>query len=539
MNHLSGMDAAFLHMETPETPMHVGGLILFELPAGYTGDYYEDVKAHIARRMHLASVFTRKLALMPFELANPVWVEDDDIDLDYHIRRVVLSRPGTMAQVEAYVGRLHSSLLDRSRPLWEFYVIEGLASGQVGFYIKAHHAAMDGAAGAVLATAILDATAVPRTVKPPRARRLAHEPLGVAELAGAALKNTAVQYVKLARLLPAIAKVALKIALPPKDEHGKRAPRLPKGWALGPRTSFNVTITNQRVFAAQSMPLAEVKSLARQLDVTLNDIVMALCSGALRRYLEQHDGVPAKSLVAGVPVSVREAGNTDMNNQATVMLVSLSTNVEDPLERLKAINAAAVDSKRFTGSIKAAIPMDFPSFGAPWLVTGLVSLLGRTKLVNSLPPVSNLVISNVPGPQVPLYMAGAKMVTNYPVSIPAHGMALNITVQSYNGSLDFGLTACRRAVPDVRDIADHLMEALAELKAAVQARGALSALSTGVAVTQAAVPALVALAVKPRKTAAAGPRKKANGAAPVAPPAPPPKAAAKRLRRSKPATAAH
>ena len=470
MDHLSGMDAAFLHMETPETPMHVGGLILFELPAGYAGDYYEDVKAHIARRMHLASVFTRKLALMPFELANPVWVEDDDVDLDYHVRRVVLSRPGSMAQLEAYVGRLHSSLLDRSRPLWEFYVIEGLQDGRIGFYIKAHHAAMDGAAGAVLATAILDATPQPRTVKPPRARRPVHEALGVAELAGAALKNTAVQYVKLIKLLPVVARVAAKIALPPKDENGQRGRRLPKGWALGPRTSFNVAITNQRVFAAQSLPLAEVKGIARQLDVTLNDVVMALCSSALRRYLEQHDELPKKSLVAGVPVSVREAGNTDMNNQATVMLVSLATNIDDPLDRLMAIHAASIDSKRFTGSVKAAIPMDFPSFGAPWLLTGMVSLLGRTKLVNSLPPVTNVVISNVPGPQLPLYMAGAKMVTNYPVSIPAHGMALNITVQSYNGSLDFGLTACRRAVPDVRDIADHLVQALAELQDAAAAR---------------------------------------------------------------------
>ena len=470
MNHLSGIDATFLYLETPEMPMHVGSLNLYDLPAGYTGEYWEDVKAHVASRMHLAPFFTRKLALMPFELANPVWVDDDDIDLDYHIRRVVLPKPGTLKQLEAYIGRLHSSLLDRSRPLWEFYVIEGLQTGQMAFYSKAHHAGLDGAAGVAVSAAILDVSETPRTVKPPprRASNTGYQ-LGVAELAGAALKNTAVQYLKLVKLIPAVAKVAAKIALPPKDEHGVRARRLPKGSLLGPKTPFNVAITNQRVFAVQSLPLADAKRIAKRMEVTLNDVVMAVCSGALRRYLAERDGVPKKPLLAGIPVSLREAGNTDNNNQAMTMTVSLATDVADPLARLQAIHASAADAKVFTGNIRSAVPMDFPSFGAPWLVTGMVSLIGRTKLVNALPPVNNLVISNVPGPQVPLFLAGAKMATNYPVSIPAHGMALNITVQSYNGSLDFGLTACRRAVPDVADIAVYLRDAMAELKAAVAA----------------------------------------------------------------------
>ena len=477
MNHLSGIDAAFLYLETPEMPMHVGSLNVLDLPTGFDGDFWEELKAHVASRMHLAPLFTRKLALMPFELANPVWVDDDDIDLDYHVRRVTLPRPGTVAQLEAYVGRLHSSLLDRSRPLWEFYVIEGMASGQVAFYSKAHHAAMDGAAGAVLANAILDVTEVPRVVKPPVMRRPSQGyQLGVAELAGAAIKNAAVQYLKLVKTLPTLARVAGRLVLPAKGEDGRRGPRVPKGSSLGPKTAFNVSITNQRVFAGQSLPLADARRIARQLDVTLNDVVMALCSAALRRYLEEREGVPKKSLVAGIPVSLREAGNVEMNNQAMAMLVSLATNIADPVERLHAIHASALAAKQFTGSIKAAVPMDFPSFGAPWLMTGMVSLIGRSKLATALPPLSNVVISNVPGPQTPLYLAGARMVTNYPVSIPAHGMALNITVQSYNGSLDFGLTACRRAVPDVRDIAEYLSDALAELKAAVPAP-AVAALS--------------------------------------------------------------
>jgi diacylglycerol O-acyltransferase len=185
LQHLSAMDAAFLHLETAEMPMHVGSLHRYRLPAGYDGNWHEDIKAHMARRLHLAPVFTRKLALMPFDLANPVWIEDDDVDLDYHIRHTVLPKPGTQAQLEALAARLHSSLLDRSRPLWEFYVIEGLADGTVGFYAKVHHAAIDGQAGVALGHAMLDVTPVPRTVKPPRHRRTHEYQLGVAELLSA------------------------------------------------------------------------------------------------------------------------------------------------------------------------------------------------------------------------------------------------------------------------------------------------------------------------------------------------------------------
>jgi diacylglycerol O-acyltransferase / wax synthase len=166
MKHLSGMDATFFHLETPEMPMHVGSLALVDLPSGYTGDFYEDYKAQMASRLHLAEVFQRKLALMPFELSNPVWVDDDDVDLDYHIRRIILSKPGTFKQLEQYVARLHSSIMDRSRPLWEFYIIEGLKSGQMALYSKVHHAAVDGQAGTALFKAMYDASPEPRAIKP-------------------------------------------------------------------------------------------------------------------------------------------------------------------------------------------------------------------------------------------------------------------------------------------------------------------------------------------------------------------------------------
>src|SRR5262249_38093098 len=207
MDQLSSIDASFLHLETPETPMHVGSLMLFELPEGYKGDYYEDVKAMLGRRLHLSALLIRKLAQMPFQLAEPVWIEDDDIELDYHVRSVTLRRPGTMAQLEQLTARLHASLLDRSRPLWEMYVIDGLEGGQVAFYTKVHHSGVDGKAGVELANVLYEPTRQIREGRPPRRKRTRDQcQLRVTELLQAAAINTARQYRKIAGLPPTAAK---------------------------------------------------------------------------------------------------------------------------------------------------------------------------------------------------------------------------------------------------------------------------------------------------------------------------------------------
>lgn len=459
MNHLSGIDAAFLHLESPEMPMHVGSLHVLELPPGYEGDFYEDVKACLAERLHLADVFTRKLALMPFDLSNPVWVEDEDIDLEHHIRHITLPKPGSNTQLQQYVARLHSTLLDRSRPLWEFFVIDGLRSGEVALYIKVHHARLDGQAGVALGRAILDTEPEGRKIKPPRAKLRRNDyQLGVAELLGAAARNTALQVVQLVKALPAVARAAKSVLLPEKDEHGQRAWAIPRNLDfLPPRTPLNVAITNQRRFAARTVPLAEVKEIAKRTGVSLNDVVMGTVSGALREYFRAHRELPAKSLTAAVPVSLRAAGDDSANNQVGMMVVKLATQVADPLQRLKAIAESSNGAKSMMGRVKAAIPTDFPMLAAPWLMSGLASLYGRSRLANVLPPAASLVISNVPGVQQQLYFAGAKIISYYPVSIPAHGMALNVTVQSYNGRLDYGLIGCRRAIPDIMDLADSLL----------------------------------------------------------------------------------
>ncbi len=536
MNHLSGMDASFLHLETPETPMHVGGMHTLELPVGYKGDFYEDFKQHIASRLHISDVFTRKLALMPFELSNPVWVEDDEVDIDYHIRRVTLPKPGTHKQLEQYVARLHSSLLDRSRPLWEFFVIDGLEHGRVALYTKVHHAGIDGQAGVALATAIMDVTAEPRPVRPPRQQRRSHGyQLGMAELASAAISNTFAQYVKLVKTFPDMARALQSVVVPQPGPDGKRNWNIGKSMKLlGPKTLFNVAITNQRAFAGRSISLAETKQIGKRFGVSLNDVVLATCGGALRRYLFEYNALPKKPLTAAVPVSLREAGNTDANNQVSMTVMTLATDIEDPIERLQIINTSSAAAKTLMGNFKAAIPTDFPSFGAPWLISGLASMYGRSGLANALPPVANVAVSNVPGAQMPLYVCGARMLDYFPVSIPTHGVALNMTVQSYNGSLDYGLIACRRAVPDVADLADFLVEehrklfALAMEDAPVAVEAATHAKAVAVATPE---PVTTPARKVPRKKVASK-KTAANGAA-VAKRASPVKTARKAVRKSR------
>lgn len=466
MDQLTSMDASFLHLETPETPMHVGSLMLFELPEGYQGDYYEDVKAMLGKRLHLASVLSRKLAQMPFELAEPVWIDDDDIDLDYHVRSVTLRRPGSMAQLEQLIARLHSTLLDRSRPLWEMYVIEGLENGQVAFYSKAHHSGVDGKAGVELAKVLYDVTPQMREVPPPRRKRASTDyQLGVTELLQAAVANSAQQYRKLADLLPTAARAltaAASVMASQRSAGGERS----LNFGLAPKTIFNESITNQRSYSTLSVPLADIKELGRRVGGTVNTIVMAMCSVALDRFLRERNLLPKQSLIAMVPVSLRAEGDSAMNNQVSMVRVDLATDVEDLAKRFETIHVSSEAAKAVVRELKPVLGVDVPITGSPWLMTGLASLLGRSNLASRAPVAGNVLISNVPGPSTTLYMAGARMVHYFPVSIPYHGSALNITVQSYAGMLEFGLTACRRVLSqdESYELVEHLSAALREIE---------------------------------------------------------------------------
>jgi diacylglycerol O-acyltransferase / wax synthase len=465
MKTMSGVDGAFLHLETPETPMHVASLHLFDLPAGYRGDFYAKVKRQMAQRLHLAPVLTRKLAPMPLQFANPVWIEDDEIDLDYHVQRVNLPGPGTQAQLEDIAARLHSETLDRHRPLWRLAVIDGLQTGQAGYYFQVHHAVLDGQAGVLLANALFDAAPQPRRIRRGVASIAEHP--GIVELAAAALKHDAGQYIKLLRHLPNVVKM-LAGMLGATSDAGKA--QLGQNFSFGPKTPLNVPITGERGFATATIALPTLERLAAAHEAKLNDIVLALCSGALRRYLVRHGGVPNKPLIATMPISLREAGNTEYTTQATLSLVNLHTHIADPVKRLRAIRDSAGAAKSLAKRARGVIPTDFPSIGTPWLLRALAALYGRLENASAMPPIANVVISNVPGPPVPLYEAGARMASYWPLSIVEHGVGLNITVMSYAGNMGFGFATARSAVPHASELPEALEAALNELL--VKRRGA-------------------------------------------------------------------
>jgi len=285
---------------------------------------------------------------------------------------------------------------------------------------------------------------------------------GKVQLAAAALRHDAGQYVKLVRHLPDVVRtLAGMLSTAAPDDAAKGL--LGRNFTFGPRTSLNVPITAERGFAALSLPLDVLKQLAEAHHVKLNDVMLALCSGALRRYLAHHGGIPKKPLTAAMPISVRAADNAEYTTQATMPVVNLHSHIADPLRRLHAIRDSAAAVKAIVLRARGVVPTDFPSIAAPWALQGLAALYERSKITALVPPLANVVVSNVPGPQVPLYAAGARMRTYWPMSIGEHGVGLNITMMSYAGAMDIGFTTARSAVPDARELARALAAAFEEL----------------------------------------------------------------------------
>jgi diacylglycerol O-acyltransferase / wax synthase len=478
---LSGIDASFLYLETPETPMHVAGLTYFQLPEGFEGSFYRHFRRFFESRLHTIPIFSKRLAPSLYDLDHPGWVDAQDLDLDYHLRETALPAPGTEAQLEEVIGRLHANTLDRSRPLWQFYVITGLANGQGVLYSKVHHAAIDGGAGMAINKALYDVTAVPREMAPPPTKLAAPKPApssptavdpvkGIADIMG----NMMRQQLKMWEAAPAIMNAMSDAFLAKPGEMPKALGTLQSLLTQlptldAPKTPFNATITRERSYAARTISLGDAKAIAKASGAKLNDVVMAVCSGALRRYLQEKGQLPDKPLIAGVPISLREPGDTRQNNQVSGMLCQIATDIADPAERLAAIVKSSSQAKQLAGTFRDAVPQDFAFVGAPILLQLVMLVYGRSGLADRLPMPMNVTISNVPGPPMPLYCAGAKVTALHPVSIAAHGAALNITVQSYMDALNFGLTADRRAVPDVGRLGDYLVEAADELKQALAA----------------------------------------------------------------------
>jgi WS/DGAT/MGAT family acyltransferase len=453
MRPVKAVDAAFLQLETQATPMHVGALFVLDpRTAEARRTFHRRFKAEIRRRLGLSEVFTRRIATLPLNVANPMWVTAD-VDLDYHVRRTVLPRPGTQHQLEECVADLHGPVMDRDRPLWELHVIEGLERGRVALYVKTHHAGLDGASAQVFLRSFVDTEPRPRRPaagqpKPPEPERA-----GLPELLLAGARHQAGE---IARLPGTVTTLVSSAAGGLRGLRETAAHDRGRGASSAPRTPLNVAITGERSFASVECGLSEVKRVAQAHGATVNDVVLASCAGALRRWLMLHHELPDESLRTAVPFSTRDPGNTDHSIQVSFMNVDLHTGVENPHARLKKIHASATEAKATAARIKTLMPEDLPSFGLPWLLGGLAQIMRRPEVVDRLPLPINVIISNVAGPPITLYVAGARALTYSPVSIPYHGCALNVTVYSYDGKLFFGLTGARNALPDLRDLAEGL-----------------------------------------------------------------------------------
>ncbi len=445
---LSGLDAAFVYLEAAGTPMHVGGLMLLDRPKVGRSGFTAHLRAHLAQRLPKAKALRRILQPAPFALDHPHWTDATEFDLDQHLSTHRLPGPGSQAQLLAAVARLHAKPLDRSRPLWALHVIEGLADGSVAVFARLHHALLDGQGAVALARVLLDVAPgmpVPAHAAPAHPAASPHSKISPLSRAGSALLG-------LPQTLRAVWSAAPHLIGNLRDSV-----------MLAPRTPFNAQVGPGRRIAIGSVPLADLRRIGKTFGVSSNDVVMALCGAALREYLLRHKALPRASLVAAMPFSLRAGGDGEANNQVSMAQCALRTEIADPIERLQAIAESTRRIKQQVGLLRGFIPTDFPGLAAPLWASGLSRVWARGHLAEKLPALANLVISNVPGSPVPLYLAGARVRASFPVSIVTHGLALNITVQSYAGQLDIGIVSDRDAVRNpavlVRGI-EHAVQAL-------------------------------------------------------------------------------
>ena len=466
MRQLTGVDASFLYMENDHTVGHVASLMVVDpstAPAPITA---ETLREYLGRRMHVVEPLRWRLVDVPFGIDLPYWVEDPDIDLEYHIRGIGLPSPGTDRQLAQMVSGLAVRRLDRNHPLWELYVIEGLQDGNVAIMTKVHHAAVDGKAGVQLTMTMLDPDPDPnaREIPPPPERTGEERIPSPAEMLARGwlgLLSHPQSAMRVAASFWRDAGAQSRLWAGRGPERGT-LPRL--NATRAPRLSFNRSLSARRNWAFGSLPLTTVKQVKARYDCTVNDVVMAICAGALRRWLVDHDELPDGPLLAMVPVSVRTEDQTaDAGNQVSATIAELPTHVADPAERLAAAHAAMSAAKEMHRAVPARLLQDLSRFAAPAASELVARTLTTLRVADYAPVPFNVCISNVPGPRIPLYYAGAALRAFYPVSMIADGMGLNITVQSYLDSLDFGLVGTPELVPDIWRLMDNFGESLAEL----------------------------------------------------------------------------
>lgn len=482
MQQLSGIDNSFLIIETGGQLGHVASYCEFGGDGLTSGDFFEAFGKTIRERLHLVPPYRRKLVEVPLGLDRPYWIEDPDFDLDFHLRHIAVPPPGDDEQLSELVSRLHARPLDRSRPLWEAYVIGGVSNGRVGMYSKMHHATIDGVSGSQMMEQLLDRSPDgPRTEKPSKPWVADSQPT-TAEMLMRGIAGAAVQPGRMARTIYRTARgvwesnemlgsAAHSVGLdrvPLARGYLRRrgaevdADRIPQ--APAPRTPWNRSISSHRRLAFFSHSLADYKEVKNAFGTTLNDVVMAVTGSALRRYLETLGALPEDPLKAMVPVSVRtEAQKNEYTNRVASIIAELATDEKDPVARLHRIHAAMIDAKRMHKATPATMMQDWTEFAMPALLGQAARIATRTKVLDRMNPPFNVIISNVPGPRESLYLAGAEMQTYYPVSAITDGQGMNVTVVSYRDHLDFGLVSCRELVPDLWTLEAMFEESIAEL----------------------------------------------------------------------------
>jgi diacylglycerol O-acyltransferase / wax synthase len=463
MERLSGLDASFLYLETPSLHMHVSMVAVLD-PATVPGGYsFEKLRALVSERLDRAPIFRRRVVEVPFRLDHPHWVEDQHFDIDYHMRRAALPGPGGMGELAAFVGDVCSRQLDRAKPLWEMHIVEGLADGHIAVVTKIHHCTIDGVSGAELLGELFDLEAAPPDKPPPE--ELPSRPAGIPSdmvLVTQALLSRVTRPLRVTGLAWKTAKALLDVRHV-RHASGPGRAALP---LTAPRTSLNVAITPHRRVAFSTISLDDVKRIKNALGTTVNDVVLALCTGALRRYLEDGGELPEEPLVATVPVSVQGSTRHRSANKVSAMFVALPCSVDDPVKRLLTIRESTKGAKEEHQALGADVLLDWAEHATPHVFSAAARAYTRFRLAERHRPIHSLIMSNVPGPSFPLYLGGAQMVAGFPLGPVTDGAGLNITVMSYRGVLNWGLMACREAVPELARMARYVPDALDELLSA-------------------------------------------------------------------------
>ncbi len=470
MQQLSGMDASFLYFETRNAPTHIGSFAIYDQGTAPGGRVtFKGILANVERRLHLARCFRQKLVKVPLDLDHPYWIEDADFDLEFHVRHVALPQPGDWRQLCIQAARIHARPLDLARPLWEMYVIEGLDNvegvppGAFAVLTKIHHAAIDGVSGAELTGAIHDTTPDAEPPLPPTPWVAEREPTTL-ELAARTTWNNVQSPFRFVRVMAQTAPGLMNLfrSSPEREVEGS---------GPAPRTRFNGTVSPHRVIGGRSFSLQDIRDIRKRVPgATVNDVILAVCSGALRRYLVAHDELPEESLVAMAPISVRsEDESGSAGNKVSMMSVTLFSDESVPLERLRKVHRGTRASKATAEAVGARTLTDVSQF-VPGALAGLAArLYTRLGLANAVRPFLNTVITNVPGPQIPLYFSGSRMVGFYGMGPVMDGMGLIHPVFSYSGRISISFTACRDMLPDPAFYAECLQAAFDELREAAEA----------------------------------------------------------------------